>query len=432
MDHEGAKGGEVHEARRRWPRRTIGGSVYNLTYNAENRLTGVSGSVTASYVYDGDGKRVKETIAGVTRVFVGNHYEVDNGVVKKYYYAGATRVAENSGSALTYLLGDHLGSQALTLDSSGNRLNTNTEIRYYPYGGLRYSAGSTPTTFNFTGQRRDSGSGLLFYNARWYDPAVGRFLQADTIVPEPGNPQALNRYSYSANNSLRFIDPSGHRFECGAQGGECSNDTYYAGFSVLDRRPWVQAYLADAMDGRHFGEIIIAGIVGNAIGSVVGEVVGNVLGIGAPQVQVGVKQSSYRSSDSIGDPGIGPKGPPVAGSWIRQFDTGQGFSGVYDPNTGAFLLFPSSDQAVLPRSWVAQYGGHATLNQKLAQVDPNVNSGQTVAFTAIYRGEAGLEVRWNSVSVNFQNWGDRAAPMQYRQPIMDALQTWSGLKVTGQ
>ena len=84
---------------------------------------------------------------------------------------------------VNYLLGDHLGSTALTLDSAGGRLNTNTELRYYPYGVPRYTAGTTPTTFNFTGQRKDSGSGLLFYNARWYDPVAGRFLQADTFVP---------------------------------------------------------------------------------------------------------------------------------------------------------------------------------------------------------------------------------------------------------
>jgi len=65
----------------------------------------------------------------------------------------------------------------------------------------------------FTGQRRDSGSGLLYYGARWYDPVSGRFISADTIVPQPGNPQSLNRYSYAANNPLRFVDPSGHR-EC--------------------------------------------------------------------------------------------------------------------------------------------------------------------------------------------------------------------------
>ena len=50
---------------------------------------------------------------------------------------------------------------------------------------------------------------MLFYNARWYDPAIGRFIQPDTIVPEPGNLQALNRYSYVLNNPLRFIDDSG-------------------------------------------------------------------------------------------------------------------------------------------------------------------------------------------------------------------------------
>ena len=79
-----------------------------------------------------------------------------------------------------------------------------------PYGAARYTAGTTPTSYNFTGQRKDSGSGLLFYNARWYDPAVWRFLQADTIVPQPQNPQNLNRYSYCGSNPLRFIDPSGH------------------------------------------------------------------------------------------------------------------------------------------------------------------------------------------------------------------------------
>ena len=116
-------------------------------------------------------------------------------------------------------------------------------------------------------------------------------------MPQPGNPAALNRYAYTANNPVKYNDPTGHRFECGVQGGECSNDTYYAGFSVLDRRPWVQAYLADQMDGRHFGEIILAGIIGNAIGNVFGQAVGDLLGIGAPQIQAGAGQSSFRTSD---------------------------------------------------------------------------------------------------------------------------------------
>jgi hypothetical protein len=52
---------------------------------------------------------------------------------------------------------------------------------------------------------------LYFYNARWYDPALGRFIQADTIVPGAGNPQAWDRYAYANNNPARYTDPSGHK-----------------------------------------------------------------------------------------------------------------------------------------------------------------------------------------------------------------------------
>jgi RHS repeat-associated protein len=79
---------------------------------------------------------------------------------------------------------------------------------YDPYGAVHYG-GALPTDFTFTGQRAE-GFGLYDYRARWYDPALGRFVSADTVVPEPGNPQALNRYAYVTNNPLRYTDPSGH------------------------------------------------------------------------------------------------------------------------------------------------------------------------------------------------------------------------------
>ncbi|MBP6473498.1 MAG: RHS repeat-associated core domain-containing protein [Chloroflexi bacterium] len=65
--------------------------------------------------------------------------------------------------------------------------------------------------------------GLLYYNARFYAPSLGRFLSADSIVPDPTNPQSLNRYSYTWNSPLNLIDPTGHR-ECGA-----SDDCSYGG-----------------------------------------------------------------------------------------------------------------------------------------------------------------------------------------------------------
>ncbi|MGB9774806.1 MAG: RHS repeat-associated core domain-containing protein, partial [Bacteroidota bacterium] len=63
---------------------------------------------------------------------------------------------------------------------------------------------------NFTGQRLDAGVGLLYYRARYYDPALGRFIQPDTVVPNPADPQSLNRYAYVHNNPLRYTDPTGH------------------------------------------------------------------------------------------------------------------------------------------------------------------------------------------------------------------------------
>ncbi len=67
-----------------------------------------------------------------------------------------------------------------------------------------------PTDYGFTGQKFDASDGLMYYGARYYDAALGRFISADTIVPSTYNPQALNRYSYVLNNPVRYVDPSGH------------------------------------------------------------------------------------------------------------------------------------------------------------------------------------------------------------------------------
>jgi RHS repeat-associated protein len=80
---------------------------------------------------------------------------------------------------------------------------------YLPYGQVRSTTGTTPTDKGFTGQRLDA-TGLMFYGARYYSSALGRFISADTIVPGASNSQTLNRFAYTLNNPLKYIDPSGH------------------------------------------------------------------------------------------------------------------------------------------------------------------------------------------------------------------------------
>ena len=83
-------------------------------------------------------------------------------------------------------------------------------MRYEPYGEDRDTGTSLVTDRKFTGQTEDQSIGLYWYQSRAYDPDTGRFCSPDVVVPEPGNPQALNRYSYVYNNPLKFVDPSGH------------------------------------------------------------------------------------------------------------------------------------------------------------------------------------------------------------------------------
>jgi RHS repeat-associated protein len=80
---------------------------------------------------------------------------------------------------------------------------------YYPFGEARWTTGTLPTDFSYTNQRIDDKMRLLDYHARFYDPYLNRWIQPDTIVPEAGNPQDFNRYSYVRNNPVHSVDPDG-------------------------------------------------------------------------------------------------------------------------------------------------------------------------------------------------------------------------------
>jgi RHS repeat-associated protein len=101
-----------------------------------------------------------------------------------------------------------LGSTSLTTDINGAPV---AETRYLPYGEERWTNEAQPTDFTFTGQRAEAGFRLMDYNARYYDPGLGRFISPDSVVHNPSNPNDLNRYSYGRNNPLKYIDPTGHQ-----------------------------------------------------------------------------------------------------------------------------------------------------------------------------------------------------------------------------
>ncbi len=159
--------------------------------------------------------------------------------VTKYYTFGGQKVAMRQGNNVYYLGGDHLGSTSLTTDSTGGVVS---EVRYLPYGQVRWSNGTSVTDFGFTSQRNEASFGLLDYNARYYSAVLGRFVSPDTIVPDPGSSGGFNRYRYTRNNPLKYTDPSGHCPPSVCNGIDLEMDPYYKFGSEDFRRQELSQY----------------------------------------------------------------------------------------------------------------------------------------------------------------------------------------------
>jgi RHS repeat-associated protein len=148
---------------------------------------------------------------------------------------------------ITYLLKDHgvcacanTGSTMYTVKQNldGSMPDAHTgRVLYRAWGEIRHSSGGTPTDQRYTGQR-DFGLGLYFYNARFYDSSLGRFISADTLIPNPGNVLDWDRYAAMRNNPLKYTDPTGHFCEMVGTNEICSADPDSNGHwgTVYDRR----------------------------------------------------------------------------------------------------------------------------------------------------------------------------------------------------
>jgi len=222
----------------------------------------VGGGSTVTFTYDGDGNRVKKDEDGIVTLYPGRHYEFtkDSGSTK-YFPSTPLRTGFADGQLVSFerspdygvdngrrfVFRDHpsislrtcLGSTSVIVNGRGEKL---WEDRYLPgacperrpevvsrRGDVRYTYRKEQepgldivlqTQFRYTSQWFEDGlgasakdgldRGLYFYGARWYDSSLGRFVQPDTIVPNPGDPQSLNRYSSVLNNPVKFTDPTGH------------------------------------------------------------------------------------------------------------------------------------------------------------------------------------------------------------------------------
>ena len=178
---------------------------HSYTYDAENRIVGVDGGSTASYIYNENGKRVRKNKgSGWTEYFYGPNGAVQTELVNgawgtRYVYGGSGLLAEYTNGTTEFVHSDHLGSTRLVTGLSKQILDC---LDYLPFGQQINSSpcfAGAATSYKFTGKERDSESGLDNFEARYDASSLGRFMTPDPVVittERMYDPQQLNGYAY--------------------------------------------------------------------------------------------------------------------------------------------------------------------------------------------------------------------------------------------
>src|SRR5689334_3901060 len=179
-----------------------------------------------SLVYDGDGNRVQETVAGVvTRYLTGEvnptgYVQVlaelsgANQILRGYEWglqlAAVRDFTVNSGGIFHYYGLDGHGSVRFLTDATGAVTDT---YDYDAFGNLIVSTGTTFNNYLFAGEQFDPALGIYYNRARYYDQRQGRFWTMDTFEGDPESPASLHKYLYTGANPVDRLDPSGNDWD---------------------------------------------------------------------------------------------------------------------------------------------------------------------------------------------------------------------------
>ena len=119
-------------------------------------------------------------------------------------WLGWALVGVAHAGTVTYVYTDPQGTPLAEADASGNITAT---YDYTPYGSQ--ALGTAPNGPGYTGHVNDPDTGLVYMQARYYDPSVGRFISTDPVGPSVGNAFNFNRFAYANNNPIVNDDPTG-------------------------------------------------------------------------------------------------------------------------------------------------------------------------------------------------------------------------------
>lgn len=196
-----------------------GANTTTYSWDALDRLTSVSmpNGDTADYVYDMNGRRVHQTINGIQTNYLWDELSTFGDVILEtngsgtqlvsYVLGNGRLISQNRGGNLSYYLHDGQRSVRALTDSSGNITDS---YNYDAFGEIYQQAGSSSNSYLYTGQQHDPATGLYSLRSRYYNPSSGRFLSRDIFPYNLWYPNEIGRYTYTANNPVNFLDPSGY------------------------------------------------------------------------------------------------------------------------------------------------------------------------------------------------------------------------------
>lgn len=194
------------------------------TFDSLNQLTQVAGEgKTVTYAYNGYGLLYERVEGDIKNRYYYDEYgrliAESEGTLKAspqltYVYVYdlegrlLARQDKKSGQMQYYQLNGHQDVVGIT-DSAGEVLN---RYSYDIWGGPEVEEEKVPNVLRYSGEYWDHTTGLQYLRARWYDPSLGRFVSEDAYEGQINNPLTQNLYTYTANNPLKYTDPSGHCF----------------------------------------------------------------------------------------------------------------------------------------------------------------------------------------------------------------------------
>lgn len=209
-----------------------GDGTWTYSYDPENRLVSAAGpGVSAAYSYDPLGRRNAKSGAGVaaTKFLDSGDDEIaeydGGGTLLRRFVPGAgvddyiAMVTPAGGKS--YFHQDKTGSVVAMSDASGNIAEG--PYAYDPYGN---GASASGVPFKYTGRRLDPETGLYYYRARYYAPAIGRFVQTDPT----GYQDDLNWYAYVKDDPANNNDPTGKDCLSAAGTTTCTTTEYIVSF----------------------------------------------------------------------------------------------------------------------------------------------------------------------------------------------------------